>query len=169
MALFGLFRRVWQYLTEKAEDESILNITFICTGNTCRSPMAQALFTQMAQDSGITFTASSAGLAAMPGQPAAEYAVKACKALGADLSAHRSKSLLQEDLASTDLFVVMTMQHAQALMKLGVAKNKIYILYVPDPFGGNLETYTQCCKEIRRQLATLLELIKKQEQKRTDE
>lgn len=103
------------------------------------------------------------------GQPAAEYAIEACKALGADLSAHRSKSLLQEDLASVDLFVVMTMQHAQALMKLGVAKNKIYILHVSDPFGGNLETYTQCCEEIRKQLAVLLELIKKQEQKKTDE
>ena len=67
-----------------------MNITFVCTGNTCRSPMAQALFTQMAQDSGITFTTDSAGLAAMPGQPAAEYAIEACKALGADLSAHRS-------------------------------------------------------------------------------
>ena len=146
-----------------------MNITFVCTGNTCRSPMAQALFTQMAQDSGITFTTDSAGLAAMPGQPAAEYAIEACKALGADLSAHRWKSLLQEDLASVDLFVVMTMQHAQALMKLGVAKNKIYILHVSDPFGGNLETYTQCCEEIRKQLAVLLELIKKQEQKKTNE
>lgn len=146
-----------------------MNITFVCTGNTCRSPMAQALFTQMAQDSGITFTTDSAGLAAMPGQPAAECAIEACKALGADLSAHRSKSLLQEDLASVDLFVVMTMQHAQALMKLGVAKNKIYILHVSDPFGGNLETYTQCCEEIRKQLAVLLELIKKQEQKKTNE
>ena len=56
------------------------------------------------------------------------------------------------------------MAHAQALMAMGVPKNKIYILNVSDPFGGNLQVYRDCRDEIRDRLIILLELIKRQEQ-----
>lgn len=141
-----------------------MKIMFICTGNTCRSPMAQAIFTDMAKDSGIAFTVCSAGIHAQNGDPASENAVTACEETGLDLKHHRAKSVMDENLNTTDLFVVMTMTHAQALMELGVPKDKIYILNVSDPFGGSLQVYRDCRDEIRDRLIVLLELIKRQEQ-----
>lgn len=141
-----------------------MKIMFVCTGNTCRSPMAQAIFTDMAKDSGIAFTVCSAGLHAQNGAPASENAVTACEETGLDLKHHRAKSVMDENLNTTDLFVVMTMTHAQALMELGVPKDKIYILNVSDPFGGSLQVYRDCRDEIRDRLIVLLELIKRQEQ-----
>lgn len=141
-----------------------MKLLFVCTGNTCRSPMAQAIFTNMAKECGIDFTTGSAGLHAQNGTPASEYAVLACGETGIDISAHSSKSIRDEDFSSVDLFVVMTMAHAQALMTMGVPKNKIYILNVSDPFGGSLQVYRDCREEIRDRLIILLELIKRQEQ-----
>lgn len=141
-----------------------MKLVFVCTGNTCRSPMAQAIFTDMAKDCGIDFTTGSAGLHAQNGMPASENAVLACGEIGLDLSGHSSKSIRNEDLTAVDLFVVMTMAHAQALMAMGVPNNKIYILNVSDPFGGNLQVYRDCRDEIRDRLIILLELIKRQKQ-----
>ena len=141
-----------------------MKLLFVCTGNTCRSPMAQAIFTDMAKECGIDFVTGSAGLHAQDGTPASEYAVLACVETGLDISGHSSKSIRDEDFSSVDLFVVMTMAHAQALMAMGVPKNKIYILNVSDPFGGNLQVYRDCRDEIRDRLIILLELIKRQEQ-----
>ena len=141
-----------------------MKLLFVCTGNTCRSPMAQAIFTDMAKECGIDFVTGSAGLHAQDGTPASEYAVLACGETGLDISGHSSKSIRDEDFSSVDLFVGMTMAHAQALMAMGVPKNKIYILNVSDPFGGNLQVYRDCRDEIRDRLIILLELIKRQEQ-----
>lgn len=141
-----------------------MKLIFVCTGNTCRSPMAQAIFTDMAKDCGIDFTTGSAGLHAQNGIPASENAVHACREIGLDLSGHSSKSIRDEDLTAVDLFVVMTMAHAQVLMAMGVPKDKIYILNVSDPFGGNLQVYRDCRDEIRDRLIILLELIKRQKQ-----
>lgn len=140
-----------------------MKMMFICTGNTCRSPMAQAIFTDMAKQSGIVFTVCSAGLYAQNEAPASENAVKACAEIGLDLKNHRAKSVMDENLNTTDLFVCMTMEHAQKLMELGVPKDKIYILNVSDPFGGGLQVYRDCRDEIRDRLIVLLELIKRQE------
>lgn len=140
-----------------------MKIMFVCTGNTCRSPMAQAIFTDMSKDSGLDFTVCSAGLYAQNGAPASENAEKACKEIGLDLNNHRAKSVMDENVNTTDLFAVMTMAHAQALMELGVPKDKIYILNVSDPFGGGLQVYRECRDEIRDRLIVLLELIKRQE------
>lgn len=90
-----------------------MKLLFVCTGNTCRSPMAQAIFTDMAKECGIDFVTGSAGLHAQDGTPASEYAVLACGETGLDISGHSSKSIRDEDFSSVDLFVVMTMAHAR--------------------------------------------------------
>lgn len=141
-----------------------MKLLFVCTGNTCRSPMAQAVFADMAKGGGIDFNVSSAGLHAQNGAHASENAVLACREMSLDLSGHTSRSVSGEDFSSVDLFAVMTMSHAQALMAMGVPKDKIYILNVSDPFGGDLQVYRDCRDEIRDRLIVLLELIKRQGQ-----
>lgn len=138
-----------------------MNVLFICTGNTCRSPMAEGLFKQLTKDKGIKFDIGSAGVSAYIGDLPAENAVIACKEYGADISKHTASHIRNVDTSSVDLFVAMTMEHAQTLMQKGVPQNKIYILNVPDPFGSDLITYKECCGFIYEQLQILLELIER--------
>lgn len=136
-----------------------MKIIFICTGNTCRSPMAEGLFRRLLAESGITdITCDSAGLFANPGEPAADNAVAACRELGVDLSAHRAKPLSQEMLQSTDLFVVMMQSHAGVLKSSGVPQEKIKVLGggVGDPFGGSPAIYRASRDQIQKALEELL-------------
>ena len=63
-------------------------------------------------------------------------------------------------MSRVDLFAAMTMDHAEMLMNLGVPKNKIYVMDILDPYGGNQETYDKCCKAIKLSTEHLAELIK---------
>ncbi|WP_283609176.1 arsenate reductase/protein-tyrosine-phosphatase family protein [Faecalispora anaeroviscerum] len=137
-----------------------MKMLFICTGNTCRSPMAKGLFDQLLAERGITdITCDSAGLFANAGEPAAENAVVACLELGVDLSVHRSKTLTREMLQSADLFVVMMQSHAGVLQSAGVPQEKIKVLGggVGDPFGGSLAIYRASRDQIQKALEELLQ------------
>ena len=132
-----------------------MKIIFICTGNTCRSPMAEGLFRRLLAERGITdITCDSAGLFANPGEPA----VAACRELGVDLSDHRAKPLSQEMLQSADLFVVMMQSHAGVLKSSGVPQEKIRVLGggVGDPFGGSMAIYRASRDQIQKALEELL-------------
>ncbi len=79
------------------------NILFVCTGNTCRSPMAEAFCKQLIQEKGFKeLSCSSAGLAAYPGSPASEFSIKVMGEVGIDLSGHRSQPLNAEMVAQAD-------------------------------------------------------------------
>ncbi len=123
-------------------------VLFICTGNTCRSPMAQALFDRFAEENGICATADSAGLAAADGLPASENSILALRELGIDLSVHRSKPVSLDLLKSADLIVCMSQAHADALENVGF---NAYVLGggVPDPFGRDLDAYKACRDSIQ--------------------
>ncbi|HET9870670.1 MAG TPA: low molecular weight phosphatase family protein, partial [bacterium] len=68
-------------------------IVFVCTGNTCRSPMAEGLLKKAAAEAGLALQVASAGLAAFPGLPAAPEALEACREKGVDLSGHLTSPL----------------------------------------------------------------------------
>lgn len=138
-----------------------MKILFVCTGNTCRSPMAEGIFKSFTKDSPVNFEIKSAGLSAIDGERVSENSVKACRDIGVDISGHTATNIKNDDLKDTDLFVVMTMSHAKALMTSGVPQNKIYILNVEDPYGGSLEIYKECCESIKSQLLILLEIIER--------
>lgn len=137
-----------------------MHITFICTGNTCRSPMAEGiarnLINEKYPDSGITV--SSAGLNTFNGSPASQHSIDACREIGIDLLGHRSRRINPEIADNTDLFAVMTPTHAGFLRQCGVPSDKIVVLGsgVPDPFGGDLEQYRTCRDSLMKAVDTLL-------------
>lgn len=136
-----------------------MHIVFICTGNTCRSPMAQGLFQKLLAERGIdSITCDSAGLFAAEGEPAALNAVIAAEELGADLSQHRSKTLPPELLQTADLFVVMMPNHAGVLKSAGVPEERIRVLGggIGDPYGGDIELYRASRDQIYNALQDLL-------------
>ena len=139
----------------------MLHVLFVCTGNTCRSPMAKGIYEELSRKHGIVSIFSSAALGFSNGQPASEKAVEVCKEIGIDISEHRSRTIKEYDLGYADLFVVMTENHAETLLGIGIPKEKIHILGggIPDPYGSDLSTYRQCRDKIVDGIEELCKLI----------
>lgn len=89
-------------------------VVFICTANICRSPMAEGIFNHNAALAGRDdLQASSMGIQAVDGQPASEFARKVCLEKGIDLSGHRSRPLIGDELREADLVLCMEKGHAK--------------------------------------------------------
>ena len=118
------------------------NLLMVCTGNTCRSPMAEAIARQMFPES----TVVSAGVYAAPGDPATSEAVTAMEQRGLDLTGHRSQPLTAELVDQADAIFTMTQSHHQAVLgAVPSADIKAQRLDpdqdIADPFGGPQELY----------------------------
>lgn len=128
------------------------NIIFICTGNTCRSPMAEGLFRARGGETATGFTASSAGLFTDAGLPPTDNAVIAARELGADITAHRSVCLSPEMVHNATYLVCMTGAHYDRIRAaFPAAEDKLFLLMptdVSDPFGGDLDTYRLAARQI---------------------
>lgn len=134
-------------------------VYFICTGNTCRSPMAEGLFRLLLRKMHMDFIpVKSAGLAACCGAPPTDNAVKAAKTFGADISAHRANSLTPYDFTDNAYFVCMTESHA-AVLRAYVPKERLFVLNVPDPFSGDETVYFACAKTIFEKLPSVFRFV----------
>lgn len=127
------------------------NILFVCTGNTCRSPMAACLFSDLLRKAGLShlYQIDSAGLSALDGAPISENAAAALAERGISAKEHRAKQLTRAQIAQADRIYVMTQAHKQAILSaVPDAADKIRVLSISDPYGGDLNTYRRCLDEI---------------------
>ena len=159
-------------LTEEAIRHALARrIVFVCTGNTCRSPMAEGLFKQrMAERLGCSveelpdrgFVVSSAGIAAGSGDAATRESAEALREYGVDLTAHRSRYAGPDVIARADDVIVMTRSHlATVATRYPVLGGALRLLCgtdgdLDDPIGGGADVYRACAKTIRQHVDRLI-------------
>jgi glycine hydroxymethyltransferase len=149
-------------------------ILFLCTGNVCRSPMAEGIFRHAVAGRG-DFRIVSAGLGAVDGQPPTHHSVQAMKEIGIDISRQRSNALTAELVRSADLILGMTHSHTDTVMLLyPSAAEKTFLLRefddtlepyekdISDPIGSPYQTYVECRDQIEQGIVTLLKFMEQQ-------
>lgn len=149
-----------------------MKILFVCTGNTCRSSMAEALARKLLEDRpGVKrdIEAFSAGVAAWPGDRAAGEAVEVLAEMGISLHEHRASRLTPEAVLEFDLILTMTAAHREYVSNLvPSAPGKVFTLAeyvgvsedVPDPIGQSIETYRQCARRLEDLIARALDRLR---------
>lgn len=142
---------------------------FICTGNICRSAMAEKLLKKKVNDRKIEdkFMICSSGIYAYPDDKSTYEAVKIMNdEYGIDLSKHRATAIRDSNIEDMDLILCMTSSHKQSLSYIYPnLENKIFLIKdyvglsgeVADPYGGTLKIYSECAKELDYCLDLLLE------------
>jgi protein-tyrosine-phosphatase len=147
-----------------------MNVLFVCTGNTCRSPLAAHIAKAAAKRRGVTdFTASSAGTNAWDGAPASDGALLVGMERQLDLGPHRSRKLTREIVAAADLILVMSNAHVDPVRQLG-GGGKVHVIDeysfdgassdgVSDPFGGDLDGYREAADFLERAIEGMFDRL----------
>ena len=149
-------------------------ILFICTGNVCRSPMAEGLFRKASDHNG--FRVLSAGLGAIDGQPPTPHSVTAMRELGIDISSQRSRMLTAGLVQDADYIFGMTHGHVDTIGLLyPAAAEKTFLLRefddsappyekdIPDPIGCPYDVYVHCREQIEQGITSLLKFMEQHE------
>ena len=152
------------YSQAELEALSQVKFLFVCTGNTCRSPMAEGIFRKYLAEKlqcnvddldKMGYKINSAGIIGSVGYPASTEAVVACAAQGVDIKAHRNKGLSKELIEESDIIFVMEQIHRDRVIALApAAANRCLLLAgktgIADPIGQPQESYNNCAKLIER-------------------
>lgn len=139
-----------------------MKVVFVCYGNTCRSPMAEAIFKSLVSDIEVL----SAGIGALEGDKAADNAIEICRLNNLDLSGHKAKNFRNLKIESDDLILTLTegirdtLKDSYPYMEIYTIKEyageKGY-LDIKDPIGGDLLIYEMCFNEIKEYLEKIVE------------
>ena len=133
-----------------------MKILFVCTGNTCRSPMAEAIFNKI--NTSVEHTAASRGTNVFFPQNISPKAKNALEAMGINSFVHKSQQITEDDIKESDLILTMTSSHKMALKTACPKyKQKVFTLNekafgkdydISDPYGLTQEDYDICAKQI---------------------
>jgi protein-tyrosine-phosphatase len=163
-----------------------LEVLFVCTGNTCRSPMAEGILKKMLKEQGVsTVGVSSAGICGLDNIPATPFAIQVARDKNVDISRHLSRQLTKEILDESDLVLAMASEHLDFIRRIDEEANQqafllklfprthsksntkrdLGVLSIKDPVGGNLAEYEKSFreieKEVKRILPDILKLVEK--------
>ncbi|HEY3112282.1 MAG TPA: low molecular weight protein arginine phosphatase [Gemmatimonadaceae bacterium] len=147
-----------------------MNLLFVCSGNTCRSAMAEALARKIAKRRGIEdLNVSSAGTNAWDNAPATDEALLVGMERELDLTGHRARKLTSEIVSEADLIFVMTPGHLEQVKQLG-GRGKVHVIDeyasgtanqgITDPYGGDLEAYRHTADILERELEKLFDRLR---------
>jgi protein-tyrosine phosphatase len=159
--------------------EAHMRLLFVCSGNTCRSPLAEALARRAARRLGLgELEVRSAGVGTLPGQPASEGARKAARSHGLDLGGHLSVPLDRELVRWADLILTMDSTHLRRVLELGGEGKSALLgayaggrsgpgasdpsLEVPDPFGRDDGAYERTLRLLERYVDSVMGLLAKE-------
>jgi protein-tyrosine-phosphatase len=150
-------------------DES-MRLLFVCTGNTCRSPLAEALARREAIERGLAdIEVASAGTSAWEGAPASDGALLVALERGLDLSGHRAQQLTRELVQAHDVVLAMGPHHLERAEALG-GEGRTHLLTafagsgpttraINDPFGGDLEAYRETLVELQGEIRRVFDRL----------